>query len=500
MLRRYHRNAFSPMAGKGMLNDQLGRLRNALGSLLNLCAITSLFSKRSGDRGRERYRRAGITASTSFLAKALNIVISFVSVPLTVHYLGAERYGVWLVISSLLTWMAMTDFGLAGNALVNVLAESDGHEDRGAAHQYSASAFWALSAIGLTIGLAFLAAFPFIPWRAVFNVSAAVPSQELSAACALTLFLFVLGMPLSMLNSVYNAYQDGFVMNLWGIASNALALVSLVVVTQFRGGLFALVVALSGTRSAVHIANGLYLFWMRYPWLVPSPSAVRWARIKRLLKLGAKYLVTQLSSLGIYQSQPMIITQMLGPSQVVVFVVAQKILTLPNDLAYMGTAPFISAFSEAKARRDWNWIKGAYRNSTLGALAFGVPLTVAIALAAKPLVRVWAGPEAVPGYALIIWLSIYTLIGIALMSAGQLMCGLERVDPLAISITLCAIGVVGLGILFAPWWGLSGVAAAMAVSKILTFWPIQIREVRRIFRAVPALTEASEAPAVVSTM
>jgi O-antigen/teichoic acid export membrane protein len=232
----------------------------------------------------------------------------------------------------------------------------------------------------------------------------------------------------------------------------------------------------------VHFANGFYLFFRRYPWLIPAPTAVRWMRIKRLLKLGGKYLVTQLASLGLYQSQPMIIAQLLGPSQVVIFVVAQKIITLPNDLVYMGTVPFISAFSEARARRDWTWIKGAYRNSTLGALAFGVPLTLGIAIAAKPLIRVWPGAEAVPGVSLIIWLSIYTLIGIALMSAGQLMCGMERVDALAISITLCALGVVGLGMLFAPWWGLTGVAAAMAVSKILTFWPIQVYEVRRILR------------------
>ena len=36
--------------------------------------------------------------------------------------------------------------------------------------------------------------------------------------------------------------------------------------------------------------------------------------IKRLLSLGGNYMITQLAGLGIYQSQPMIITQMLGPS------------------------------------------------------------------------------------------------------------------------------------------------------------------------------------------
>jgi hypothetical protein len=39
---------------------------------------------------------------------------------------------------------------------------------------------------------------------------------------------------------------------------------------------------------------------------------------------SGKYLVNQLGALGIYQSQPMIITQILGPANVMIFVVAQK--------------------------------------------------------------------------------------------------------------------------------------------------------------------------------
>ena len=284
--------------------------------------------------------------------------------PLTVHYLGSERYGVWLTISSLLTWMSMTDFGLAGNALVNVLAEASGKDDREGAQHYSASAFWALTGVGAVTGIISLATFHLIPWRRVFQVSAATSTHELQFACALTLGFLVLNFPLSMQQSIYSAYQDGFLANIWGIAGNSPALLALVVVSQTHGGLPQLVLALSGTRAVVSLANSFFLF-RRYYWLKPSPFAVRWHCIKRLFSLGGKYLVTQLASLGIYQSQPMIITQMMGPKYVVIFVVAYKIIALPMDLVFMATAPFISAFGEAKARHDWAWIRGAYKNSTL---------------------------------------------------------------------------------------------------------------------------------------
>ena len=454
--------------------------------------LKTLFTRSSADPGRERYRRAGMTASTSYIAKALTLVMGFVSVPLTVDYLGAERYGVWLTISSLMLWVALTDFGLTGNALVNVLSEAVGNDDRESARHHVASAFWALVTIALVMGVVFMAAFHSIPWRAVFRVSDATSTHELEATCALVLTLFVINLPLSLLGSLYNAHQDGYLGNIWWIASGAVSLLGLIVVTRFHGGLPQLVFAVSGVPTLVLLANAYYAFVRRYPWLAPAPSAVRWTCIRRLLKLGGKYLILQLASLGIYQSQAMIITQMLGPSQVVIFMVTFKVLKLPMDLVYMGTAPFISAFGEAKARRDWNWIKGAFKNGTFASVALGVPLAAALALVAKPLILIWAGPSAVPDTYLILWLFVYTAVGGSLMMAGQLLTGVERIEPLALSIVLCALGCVGFGVLFAPWWGLSGVAFAMALSMMATSWPINIYEVRRIFRAASATAPAPE--------
>ncbi len=446
----------------------------------------------SADPGRERYRRAGMTASTSYIAKGLMVLISFVSVPLTVHYLGAERYGVWLTISSLLLWVSLTDFGLSGYALVNVLSEAAGNDDRVSARHYTASAFWGLVAIAVIIGTVFAAAFAFIPWRAVFRVSEATSSGELRLTCGLVLTLFVINLPLNLVRSLYNAHQDGYVANIWWIASGLVSLLGLIVVTRFHGGLPHLVIAVSGVPAVVTFANTYYAFVRRYPWLAPAPAAVRWTCIRRLLKLGGKYMVMQLASLGIYQSQAMIITQMLGPSQVVIFVVTAKVITLPVDLAYMGTAPLIPAFGEARARRDWNWIRGAYKNAMFATIALGMPLALVLALIAKPLILIWAGPSAVPDPHLILWLFIYTAVGVSLMMTGQLLCGVERLDPLAVSLVLCAIGCVVLGVLLAPWWGLGGIAFAMAISKLVTFWPIQVRAARHIFRAAGAAVPAPE--------
>lgn len=99
-------------------------------------------------------------------------------------------------------------------------------------------------------------------------------------------------------------------------------------------------------------------------------------------------------------------------------------MTLPNDVVFMAWALFISANGEAKARGDWGRIKRAFRNSKRASLAFGVPVAVAIALVAKPLIRIWAGKASVPNPQVVLWLSAYTLICVGMLSVGQLLCGL----------------------------------------------------------------------------
>lgn len=434
----------------------------------------------SEDRGRERYRKASITATAALIQKVLTIGISFASVPLTVHYLGAERYGVWLTISSLLIWISMTDFGLAGNALINVLSEADGKDDRLEAQRYASSAIWALAAIAGILAVILIASFRFIPWTSIFKVTT-MSHHELATACIITLSLFILSLPLSVQYSIYTAYQDGFLSNVWGIASNVCSLLALIIVSRSHGGLPQLVIALSGTRTVVGCLNLSYMFLKHYPWLMPVPSAVRWYCVRRLFKLGTKYMVSQIGSLGIYQSQPLIITQILGPSKVIIFVLAQKVITLPMDIVYMITAPFVPAFGEAKARNDWQWIKRAWRNSSLAAIAMGLPVMLVISTMAKPLIRVWAGPAAVPDTSLIFWLSAYNLFGLLIMASGHMLAGLEKVNTLAVSLVLCALITIGLGIGLGRWIGLSGIAMAMAIGKIITLWPIWFWTIRETF-------------------
>ena len=136
-----------------------------------------------------------LTALSSGGAKVISVVTMLISVPLTLHYLGSERYGMWMTISSVIAMLGFADLGL-GLGLMNAVAEAHGTDDRQAAVHYVSSAFFMLTGVAVIIGLAFALIYSHIPWARLFNVTSPLAVQEAGPAMAVFVACFTLNLPL----------------------------------------------------------------------------------------------------------------------------------------------------------------------------------------------------------------------------------------------------------------------------------------------------------------
>src|SRR5436190_14295296 len=114
-------------------------------------------------RARERWRRVLVTAAAAFASRGIGILTLLVTVPLTLHYLGPERYGLWMTISSVIALLGFADLGL-GNGLVNALAAAHGRDNHAEARALVSNAFFLLAAIAAALGTLFLVSYPWISW------------------------------------------------------------------------------------------------------------------------------------------------------------------------------------------------------------------------------------------------------------------------------------------------------------------------------------------------
>src|SRR5271169_6393156 len=104
-------------------------------------------------RSDKRYRRILSAAVSALLGKGTTLLVSVITVPLTVRYLGAESYGLWITISSTVTMFFVFDIGIA-NTLTNLISEAYAKNDRKRAAASFATALWLVLGITACLGIA----------------------------------------------------------------------------------------------------------------------------------------------------------------------------------------------------------------------------------------------------------------------------------------------------------------------------------------------------------
>ena len=67
-------------------------------------------------KGEERSRVVKKNILYSFAVRFVSILMSFLLVPVTIDYLNPMRYGIWITLSTILSWIDYFDLGL-GNGL-----------------------------------------------------------------------------------------------------------------------------------------------------------------------------------------------------------------------------------------------------------------------------------------------------------------------------------------------------------------------------------------------
>lgn len=379
----------------------------------------------TSNEAQRRYVRIVQAVSTGLAGRGVAVLVSFISIPLTVRYLGAERYGVWVTISTAIAWMALADFGLS-SSLTNVVSEGYAKGRRDVTQDYVASAFWSLVVVMAVLSLVFFLVWPSVSWDRVFNVQSAVAREEVGTAVAVAFAIFALNFPLSVVARVYGAYQELAVANAWSAAGNLLGLAALLVVTRLKGGLAALVIAVSGATLLVNVISSVWLFAHSKPWLAPRPRCVKWHAIQRLGSLGGMFFVIQIAGLVFFQTDNLIIAHYLGAASVTPYSVTWRLFTYTTLFQILANPSFWPAYAEAFSRGDGNWVRRSFALNFKFTVGSTVALALPLVFIGRWIIREWAGAVAVPPSALLISMAVWSVVYAATSSQSCILAASGR--------------------------------------------------------------------------
>lgn len=425
-------------------------------------------------RSLERHRRVALTVLASAAAKGASLLTTIVSVPLTVRYLGAERYGLWMAIGSIVAMFSFADLGI-GNGLINAVSEAHGRNDRDGARRSVSSAFFILAGVAALVAAAFALVYPWVPWHRIFNVKTAIAVQESGPAMAAFVFCFALNMPLGVVQRVQLGYQEGFASSIWQCVGTAISLAALLLVIYLRGGLVWLVLSVSGAPTIALLANHLDMFYRRRPWLRPRLGAVSINAASRICRLGGLFLTLQIAMALAFSSDNLVAAQLLGAESVAQYAVPFKLFAIPTALLAVVLTPLWPAYGEAITRGDTDWVARTLRRSLKFAATGGAAAAAVLIVFGKQILLRWAGPSIHPTFMLLLGLGAWTVLGACGTCLAMFLNGVNVVRFQAVTAAVMAVCNLGLSILLAHRFGVAGIIWGTVIAyTTCTLIPIAI--------------------------
>lgn len=416
-------------------------------------------------RSRERFRRIGLTTATSIAARGIGFVTSLITVPLTLHYLGTERYGLWATLSSIIALASFADLGL-GNGLLNALAGAHGRDDRDTAAREVSTAVILLFTVAATLGVAFLLAYPHIDWARVYNVTSPEAGAEAGPATAAFIGCILANLPLGVVARIRQGYQEGYRTSVFDAAGNILGLLLVLLAIHFRAPLVWLVLAMAGAPVIANLTHTAVLFGHDRPWLRVSPVRFDRRTATRLLHHGGLFFVLQVAATFASAPDNVIIAQTLGPTSVAQYAVVAKLFSVSVLLSDVALAPLWPAYGEAMARGDLPWVRHTLARSVQVAAGASILFALALVVAGNEILARWVGPGFGAPLALRLGFATWVIVATMGMTVAMYLnaANLMRVQA-ACAMAWVPASVV-LKVVLVTHWGLAGVPWAMVVAYL----------------------------------
>lgn len=339
-------------------------------------------------RSQERYRLALWTALTNVLSVGISMLALIITVPMTLPYLGEERFGIWMTISSMALLLSFLDFGIS-NGLINQVAKANANPNQKDLDFIVTNGLLMLVIVGVLLGLVFFPLIHFLPWTSIIKVESQNNIAEMQSAVMIFLWIFLFNIPLGAIQKIFQGMQIAWQAYLIKALSAIASLIAVYFLAKQQAGIPELLLATFGIQSAFPLflifilIRKKILTWnaLKHPHLITESY--------KLLHNGGLFLLLQIGGLLVWSIDSLIIASTLGVASVTKFALLQRLFQFVLVPLAIFNSPLWGAYADAHSRCDKLFIIKTLKKSiiwTMGAAFCSVALITAL----SPFIfRVW---------------------------------------------------------------------------------------------------------------
>lgn len=407
--------------------------------------------------------------------RGVSIFIHLLLVPLTIDYVNSELYGIWLTLSSIISWLSFFDvgFGLGlRNRLTTALAVGDFIKGK----ILVSTTYCILFVIFLVVGVFGFFLAEIVNWCSLLNISVCY-ANTLVTTSQIIIVTFCVSIVLKLIQNVFQAYQMTAAAAAIDTVSQLLSLTFIVILTHTTfPNLTYLALVFCCAPLFVYVLFSIRMFSGRFRRVAPAIGSIDFRYTKDLFSLGGQFFLIQIISIVLYQSVNFVISHYCGPEQVTIYNVAYKYFNCSLMVFNIVMVPLWSAYTDAIAKKDFNWMKSVYRRLLKLNILIVVGLFVMILL--SPLVyKLWVGETVNVPFLVSVMIGLYMMCQTISTLHATIINGMNSIRVETIQAIFQGIIFVGSIIIIGRGLNLLGILIIMLITAIIPtiILPIQVR-------------------------
>ena len=411
--------------------------------------------------------------------QVLTTLVAFWLTPFLLHRIGQHNYGLWLLGTQLLFYLALLDLGVVAllpretafaTGRVNSLNEA---EDLPViVGQTARMIFWQMPLVALGALIAWFL----------------MPQEwaELRHPIGIVLLVFVVMFPFRIFNAVLHGLQDLAFLGQLGIICYLVSTAFTVVLILAGWGLYALAVGWTVLQLIGAIAGG-YRLRTHFPTVLPrSLPGMPWKTARKRLGQGFWVSVNQVAQVLLNGTDIFIVGHLFGPAAVVPFVITGKLISVLANQPQMLMAAAGPALSQMRMGESRERLSEVCIALTQAMLMLSGAVVCVVLVINQGFVGRWVGAGQYGGF----WLTALFLLSMLLrhwnltISYALFCFGQER----RLCLTALLDGALSMGavFLFVRLFGLIGAPLGLIVGACVVSLPANLLALAHESKMSPA--------------
>ncbi|MEL5892648.1 oligosaccharide flippase family protein [Bacteroides sp. GD17] len=348
-----------------------------------------------------RYAKAIKTSIVSLLVQFVNILTSFISVPLLINAVGVERYGLWAAFAAAFSFLSFSDFGL-GIGMQNRISICIANNERIRIQSIFVSSlymsiFMAIILFCIVLFLVNYIAPSVVNWIK-YNDSSI--DSDITPTIISVCLIIGLGVIAGIIQRTFDAFQEGYIYRYINVFSRLLSLFFLYWGTCSNASLAQLVFVFNGTPYICLIIS-IFFCCKRYS-LTLDLALFDIHELTQIFKVGIVGLGAGISIFLVSQLTPLLISFNFGLNQVAAYSVIMRVLNVAVLFYTLVILPFWPAVTDAYAKKEREWIKRTLRKMRVAVFSSLIIILVLAGIFSRPFILWWTNMEIIPPMELII--------------------------------------------------------------------------------------------------